>query len=144
MLMRRLQSEVLMGGYVTGERVRLAVDNFASRDLLTTVTAEATGMLHEDLQENIESILSSLPAATNVTLEHVTIAVKNANLSSTLASELAEFLFLAGLLGNYDPQTGYVQFCHRRDTYKFRREGPWTLHKGLMYAFNIPYSLSGR
>ena len=47
---------------------------------------------------------------------------------------------MAGLLGNYDPRTGYIQFYHRRDTYKFRRTGPWQLHRALMYAFNVPYT----
>ena len=47
---------------------------------------------------------------------------------------------MAGLIGNYDRNTGYIQFYHRRDTYKFKRTGPWQLHRGLMYAFNIPYS----
>lgn len=140
MLMKRLQEEVPPGGYLTSERVRAGVDNFSSRDLLTTVSAEATGLLHEALSDNLEEVLSGLPFAQNLTAEMVQQAIVAAGLSADLTSQLCEFLFLAGLLGNYDPATGYVQFYHRRDTYRFKRTGPWTLHRGLMYAFNIPYS----
>ena len=38
--------------------------------------------------------------------------------------ELGEYLFLQGAIGNFDERSGYVQFYHRRDTYKFKRRGP--------------------
>ena len=75
--------------------------------------------------------------------KHFAESLKNAGIDPELSSELTEFLFLAGLIGNYDSNTGYVQFYHRRDTYKFKKGGPWMLHKGLMYAFNIPYAGTG-
>ncbi len=140
MLMRRLQEELPRSGYLTSERVRMAVDNFSSRDLLTTVAAEATGMLDEELDEKLEEILSGLPSATNLKWADVESSVVQSGLAASHTGTLCEFLFLAGLLGNYDPRTGYVQFYHRRDTYRFKRQGPWQLHRGLMYAFNIPYS----
>ncbi|WP_373308200.1 P-loop ATPase, Sll1717 family [Cellulomonas oligotrophica] len=140
MLMRRLQEEVPPGGYVTSDRIRSAVDTFASRDLLTTVKAEATGLLKSDIAEHLEELLSSLPSAREVTRDDLGKSVVASGLEVDKTAELAEFLFMAGLIGNYDRNTGYIQFYHRRDTYKFKRTGPWQLHRGLMYAFNIPYS----
>lgn len=140
MLMKRVQEEIPVGGYPTPERVRSAADNFASRDLLTIVKAEATGIIASGLQGHLDEILSNLPAATGVTREDLTNAALAAGLDSSFVGPLSEFLFMAGLLGNYDPQTGYVQFYHRRGTYKFKRKGPWNLHFGLMYAFNITYA----
>ncbi|MFG1818373.1 P-loop ATPase, Sll1717 family [Kribbella sp. NPDC049174] len=139
-LMRRIQEEVPPRGYVTPERVRNAVDTFATRDLLSIVTAEATGILHEHLQDHLADILPSLPAASNLTESSMVEAVTAVGLNASLTPELTQFMFMAGLLGNYDPRTGYVQFYHRRNTYKFKRQGPWQLHRGLMYAFNIPFS----
>jgi hypothetical protein len=131
---------VPLHGYPTSERIRMAADNFASRDLLTTVTAEATGILRDELGDRLPEILSSLPAANHLLPQDFVEAVERAGVGVELTAELCEFLFLAGLLGNYDPRTNYIQFYHRRDTYKFRHEGPWRLHMGLMYAFNIPFS----
>jgi energy-coupling factor transporter ATP-binding protein EcfA2 len=139
-LMRRIQGEVPPKGYPTSDRIRSAVDIFATRDLLSTVIAEATGLLHDQLQDNLADIVSSLPTASNLTLDSLAEAIRLADVDPSLTGELAQFMFLAGLLGNYDPRTGYVQFYHRRDTYKFKRNGPWQLHRGLMYAFNIPFA----
>jgi hypothetical protein len=142
LLMKRIQDQLPSRGYITSERVRAAVDEFASRDLLTIVIAESTGILHDKLGDNLDDILSAIPAASNVTKSDLTAAVTAAGLDADLTDDLAEFMFMAGLLGNFDPETGYVQFYHRRDTYKFKRNGPWVLHNALMYAFNIPYSRS--
>lgn len=139
MLMLQLQRQVPHGGYLTGDRVRLGVDNFASRDLLTMVTAEATGILSAELHDKLHEIISRLPRATDLSIKELEGSLTGARLKREVANDLAEFLFLAGLIGNYDSQTGYVQFYHRRDTIKFRPDGPWMLHKGLMYAFNVPY-----
>ncbi|MFI6833185.1 P-loop ATPase, Sll1717 family [Kribbella sp. NPDC050241] len=139
-LMRRIQGELPPNGYLTSDRIRNAVDIFATRDLLSIVTAEATGLLHDQLQDNLADILSSLPSASKLTEDSLAEAIKSAGLDGSLTAELAQFMFLAGLLGNYDPRTGYVQFYHRRDTYKFKRQGPWQLNRGLMYAFNVPFS----
>jgi hypothetical protein len=139
-LMKRLQGELPSNGYLTSERIRSAVDTFATRDLLSVVTAEATGLLHDQLQDHLADILSALPSASGLTEGKLAEAVTSVGLAPSLTGELAQFMFLAGLLGNHDPRTGYVQFYHRRDTYKFRRQGPWQLHRGLMYAFNIPFN----
>ncbi len=140
LLMKRIQEEVPPGGYATPQRVRAAADNFASRDLLTTVKAESSGIIASELQHNIDEALSSLPAATGITREDLEYALEYAGLKQEYAGQFAEFLFMAGLIGNYDPVSGHVQFYHRRDTYKFNRRGPWVLNRSLMYAFNIPYS----
>ena len=142
LLMKRLQEEVPENGYITPERVRSAVDNFASRDLLTIINSEATGVIEKEIHGRFGDIISSLRAATNITIDDIKSAVKAAGLDVSDVIDVVEFMFLAGLLGNYDPATGYVQFYHRRDTYKVKRSGPWTLHRGLMYAFNVPYSRS--
>lgn len=139
-LMRRLQEVVPAGGYVTSERVREAVDLFASRDLLTTLMAEASGLIEAQVGRRLGELLSQLPTATYVEKRDFEAALRATDLSPSLAGELCEFLFLAGVLGNFDPKTGYVQFYHRRDTYGFKSAGPWHLHKGLMYALNIPFS----
>lgn len=139
-LMRRLQEVMPPGGFITSERVREAVDLFASRDLLTMLVAEATGLIEAQVGRRLGELLSHLPAATYVERSDIEAALQTSELSTELAGELCEFLFLAGVLGNYDPRTGYVQFYHRRDTYGFKAKGPWHLHKGLMYALNIPYS----
>jgi hypothetical protein len=131
LLMKRLQDEVPTEGYVTSDRVRSAVDNFASRDLLTIVQAEATGTLATSLQENLEGILSNLPVAVGITREDILGALRAVGLATELAGALTEFLFMAGLIGNFNPYNQYVQFYHRRDTYKFKRQGPWILHRGL-------------
>ncbi len=140
MLMKRLQEEIPTGGYVTSERVRAAADSFASRDLLTIVKAEATGIVASAIREHLDEMLSNLPSATMINRDDIARVVHSAGLETDIIGPFSEFLFMAGLLGNFDPNTGHVQFYHRRDTYKFKRQGPWTLHRGLMYAFNIPYA----
>lgn len=140
LLMKRIQEQLPAHGYVTPERIRAAADEFASRDLLSIVNAESTGILHDQLGDRLEEIISEIASAGRVDKKGLAEAVKSAGLDERLTSELAEFLFMAGLLGNADPNTGYFQFYHRRDTYKFKREGPWALHNALMYAFNKSYS----
>lgn len=139
MVMRQLQEVVPRGGQITGERVRLAVDNFASRDLLSILNAESAGILSEDLRDRMAGVLSALPSAKRVTRADLRKSTIEAELSADDADVLAEFLFMSGLLGNLNDQNDYVQFYYRRDTYAFRREGPWTLHRGLMYAYNVPW-----
>jgi energy-coupling factor transporter ATP-binding protein EcfA2 len=139
LLMSALQHSVPPGGYITSERARTAVDEFASQNLITVMNAESTGLLHKDIYDRLEEIISMLPSARHVTYSHMEEIFVSLSLPTEHLGQLTEFLFLAGLLGNYDPTTEYVQFYHRRDTYKFKRSGPWALHRGLMYAFNVPY-----
>ena len=124
---------------MTSERARTAVDQFASQNLITVMNAESTGLLHKDIYEHLEEIISQLPSARQVTHGDLKAIFDLLDLPISHIAPLTEFLFMAGLLGNYDPATEYVQFYHRRDTYKFKRQGPWSLHRGLMYAFNVPY-----
>jgi hypothetical protein len=138
LLMQQIQLATPTNGYVTEDRVREAADAFASRDLLTIVNAEATGIVKSEFREGkLAEVISGLPAAVGITLQDFSRVIRMVGLNDELAGSLTEFLFMAGLIGNYDNDTGYVQFYHRRDTYKFRRQGPWILHVGLMYAFNI-------
>jgi energy-coupling factor transporter ATP-binding protein EcfA2 len=139
-LMQRLQDEVPAGWAVTERHVRDAADFFASHDLLAVVQAEATGILERTVHDSLDSILSALPFATGLQLADIESALTICKLDPSLAPKLAEFLFFAGLIGTYNPATGYVNFYHRRDTAQFRINAQWTLHLGIMYAFNIPYS----
>jgi hypothetical protein len=143
LLMKKIQESIVPTDRILSwKRVRQAADSFASDNLLTIVNAEATGIIKVDVQDKLGEIVSSLPAANNVTFRDLANSVEQAGVDKDITSDLAEFLFMAGLLGNYDQKTGYIQFYHRRNTYKFRRQGPWVLQRGLMYAFNVKYGRS--
>ncbi|WP_182347790.1 P-loop ATPase, Sll1717 family [Tomitella gaofuii] len=139
MLMRQLQEVVPRGGGITSDRLRKAVDNFASRDLLSILNAESAGILSEVMRSRLSGVIGGLPRATSITKLDLEQSLRENDLDAGGAEGLAEYLFMAGLLGNYNAQTGYVQFYYRRDTYAFRRSGPWILHRGLAYAYNVPW-----
>lgn len=139
MLMRQIQLATPAGQAVTGERLRIAVDNFASQDLLSILMAESSGILRAESRDALPAVISGLPSARCVEFPHLKEAVLAAGLEPDAAREIGEFLFLAGVLGNLNTQHGYVQFYYRRDTYTFNVRGPWVLHRGLMYAFNVPW-----
>lgn len=139
MLMKALQGTVGESNRITSDRIRAAVDNFASRGLISIMTAEAAGVLPADVGDNLSSILSGLPRASRVERADVQRSLAEAGVDEKHVDELCEFLFMAGLLGNLNTTKGYVQFYYRRDTYAFRKSGPWVLHRGLMYAYNVPW-----
>lgn len=139
MLMKQVQEATPRAQAVTGERLRNAVDHFASENLLTILMAEASGILDSASRKVLPLVLSSLPSARCVERGHLEQAVVDAGLPRSAAQDMAEFLFLEGLLGNLNVENGYVQFYYRRDTYSFSIRGPWTLHRALMYAFNVPW-----
>lgn len=140
LLMKQIQDAVPVGGSITAERVRIGADRFARRDLLSVVSAEATGVLESAIRDRLEGIIASLPCAFGLTNKEVAAALTSNGLDADMTGTLCEFLFLAGLIGNVDANSGYIHFYHRRDTARFNRTGPWVLHKALMYAFNLPYS----
>jgi hypothetical protein len=123
-------------------QVRRAADTFSSRHLLTEIMAEATGLLPEIVLEKFERIMSSLPCRV-FTRKDLIKALVDAGIGSSTIGDLGEYLFLQGAIGNYRVNSGYVQFYHRRDAYKFDKYGPWILHTGLVYAFNIPWNAQG-
>lgn len=132
------------GTRLKGEEVRRAVDAFASRHLLTEMMSEATGLLPDEMIDRFESILGSMPQRvfSRAELEN---SMKNSGFSrSKDVDRLGEYLFLQGAIGNYRPGARYVQFYHRRDAYKWHREGPWVMHTGLVYAFNIPWTATDK
>lgn len=139
MLMRQVQSVTPRGQAVTGERLRIAVDSFAAQDLLSILMAESSGIISNEAREALPAVISSLPRASRVELSDLRESAQSVNLDERAAKGIAEFLFLAGVLGNLNSERGYVQFYYRRDTYTFNVRGPWALHRGLMYAFNVPY-----
>ncbi|MGP9608398.1 P-loop ATPase, Sll1717 family [Glutamicibacter sp. AOP33-2CA-4] len=139
MLMRQVQDATPSGGILTGPRLRNAVDNFASRDLITILNAESSGILPDSVQSRLGEIISSLPSARQIDLVDLEKSISSANLDQNTRSAIVEFLFMAGWIGNMDPNTNYIQFYYRRDTYSLKPSGPWALHRGLQYAFNVPY-----
>lgn len=139
LLMKRLQEVVPQRGKILGDQVRQAVDNFASRDLLTILLAEASGVLDDEIKESLPAILSMLPHARKFSRQDLETAMEDAGFDPSKAREVARFLFLAGAIGNSMADGTHLQFYHRRDTYAFRPAGPWALHRGLMYALNVPY-----
>ena len=119
--------------------VRAGADQFARRHLVAEIASEAHGLLPDAVVENFESIISALPYRV-VRVEDLKQALAEAGLEDAIGvQELGEYLFLQGALGNYLEEPDYIQFYHRRDTYKFQRKGPWVLHTALVYAFNIPW-----
>jgi len=139
LLMKRLQEVVPQRGRILGDQVRQAVDNFASRDLLTILLAEASGLLDDETKEALPAILGGLPHARQFSRSDLVASMKEAEVNDAKVRDLAQFLFLAGAIGNSTADGEYVQFYHRRDTYAFRASGPWALHRGLMYALNVPW-----
>lgn len=125
---------------LSNTEVRRGVDHFASRHLLTEMMSEATGLLPDPVIDRFEQILSGLPSRV-FTTEDLARAMGDAGVLDTISlPEFGEYLFLQGAIGNYRPRSNYVQFYHRRDAYKYQKSGPWLLHTGLIYAFNIPWN----
>jgi len=124
---------------IQGSTVRSAADQFARKHLLQEILAEATGLLPQSVIDRIPSVLSSLKHT--FSRERFEKAIADAGIADKItASELGEYLFLQGAIGNYRPDEGYVQFYHRRDAYTYSARGPWILHTGLTYALNVPWS----
>lgn len=126
-------------GRLSSSEVRRAGDTFASRYLLNEIMSEATGLLPETMIDRFEQVVGSLPARI-FSRSDLKYAMTQAGFDSDKeVNRFAEYLFLQGAIGNYLSHAQYVQFYHRRDAYKWRKDGPWILHTGLVYAFNIPW-----
>lgn len=97
MLMRRVQSATPAGQAVTGERLRIAVDNFASQDLLSILMAESSGILPPESRDALPAVIGGLPRASHVEFSDLRESAQTASLDATAAKEIAEFLFLAGV-----------------------------------------------
>jgi hypothetical protein len=122
------------------QEVRTGADQFARRNLVGEITSEAHGLLPDEVVEQFDSIISALPYRV-VTADDLAQALAAAGLGGAISvPAFGEYLFLQGAIGNYLEEPEYVQFYHRRDMYKFQRKGPWMLHTGLVYAFNIPWA----
>ncbi|WP_139122884.1 P-loop ATPase, Sll1717 family [Cellulosimicrobium cellulans] len=132
--------QVCSVGKLTNSQARRGVDHFASRHLLTEIMSEATGLLPDSMIDRFETILGSMPQRV-FDREALEAAMVDAGFDSRAdVDRFGEYLFLQGAIGNYRPDVGYVQFYHRRDAYKWQKTGPWVMHNGLVYAFNIPWS----
>jgi hypothetical protein len=127
-------------GSLTGRGVRSAADRFASNHFLSEIIAESVGLLPARVVGSLDGILGALPART-FGLPDLERSISDEGLADQIsARELGEYLFLQGAVGNYGESSGYIQFYHRRDTYKFKRRGPYLLHNALVYALNIPWT----
>ncbi|MGY1763111.1 P-loop ATPase, Sll1717 family [Geodermatophilus sp. SYSU D00779] len=132
--------QINSSGRLSNSEVRRAVDTFSTRHLLTEIMSEATGLLPDLMIDRFESILSSLPRRI-FEREDLEAAMRGAGFNTTVdVDQFGEYLFLQGAIGNYRRGAGYVQFYHRRDAYKWQKSGPWVMHSGLVYAFNLPWA----
>lgn len=119
---------------------RGGADSFARRNFVAEVASEAHGLLPATVVEQFDSIISALPLRV-VTAANLRQALIEAGVETDIGvQDFGEYLFLQGALGNYLEEPEYVQFYHRRDTYKFQRSGPWVLHTALVYAYNLPWA----
>ncbi|WP_143168130.1 P-loop ATPase, Sll1717 family [Jatrophihabitans endophyticus] len=132
--------EVRPEGHFTNSQVRRAVDNFSTRHLLTEIMSEATGLLPESMIDRFEAILSGLPQRIFSRSELEEALSDSGFTAQSDVDRFGEYAFLQGAIGNYRPGAGYVQFYHRRDAYKWQKQGPWIMNTGLVYAFNIPWT----
>lgn len=120
--------------------VRGGADLFARRNLVAEVVSEAHGLLPPSVVDQFDSIVSGLPFRV-VSTSDLHQALAEAGVDDDISvQEFGEYLFLQGAIGNYLEEPEYVQFYHRRDTYRFKRRGPWVLHTALVYAYNIPWA----
>ncbi|WP_157987630.1 P-loop ATPase, Sll1717 family [Jiangella endophytica] len=132
--------EVAGGHQLSGRFVRAAADRFASNHFLSELIAEAVGLLPSRVVASLDGVLGSLPAR-KFDLNDLEAGINEEGLADVIsARELGEYLFLQGAIGNYDQSSGYVQFYHRRDTYKFKRRGSYILHNAVVYALNVPWN----
>lgn len=125
---------------LSNSQVRRSVDSFSSQHLLAEIISEATGLLREDMIDRFEQILSGVPRRVITRAELTASMVAAGFMDPNDVATFGEYLFLQGAIGNYRPGADFVQFYHRRDSYKFQSEGPWMLHSGLVYAFNIQWA----
>ena len=125
---------------ITGRRVRAAADRFATNHLLHELKAESSGLLDPAIVKGLDGIFSGLPSR-KFTLEDLARSIEDEGVAEQITPrELGEYLFAQGVVGNFDPRSGYIQFYHRRDTYLFSRRGPYMLHPSVVRAFNLPWN----
>ncbi|WIB59666.1 hypothetical protein DEJ13_14640 [Curtobacterium sp. MCLR17_007] len=139
MLFQSIQSQTLKGQLPTASSVRKARDEFARNHFLNELESEAHGLLKDEVITAIPRFFSALKKR-RVNRNQFADAFKAASMPEALPlAELGEYLYIQGALGNYDPNSGYTQFYHRRDANQFNPHGPWELHTSLVYAFNLKW-----
>lgn len=125
---------------LSNAQVRRGADHFSSRHLLTEIMSEAAGLLPEQMIDRFESILGSMPERVFERSDMAAALRAAGFMSEDDVDRFGEYLFLQGAIGNFRRGAGYVQFYHRRDAYKWQKSGPWVMHTGLVYAFNVPWT----
>jgi hypothetical protein len=142
LLFTQIQRQAFTYMPVTQTQVRAGADRFASNDLLNEIQSEAVGLLPSSVLDRFDQILSGLPF--NIFKKSdLQQAMREAGITigkGISVDEFGEYLFLQGAIGNYKPESGYIQFYHRRNTAGFNRKGPWMLQTGLTYALNVPFA----
>lgn len=134
-----IQSQATAGELPTAQSVRRARDEFARNHFLNELESEAHGLLRDEVITGLPRFFSALKKR-RISRSDFTKALSAASMPEALSvSELGEYLFIQGALGNYDPYSGYTQFYHRRDANQFNSHGPWELHSSLAYAFNLKW-----
>jgi hypothetical protein len=142
LLFTSIQSRAYTNRLVSGAQVRAGADRFASGNLLSEIESEAVGLLPEKVVNRLGQVLSAFPSYI-IDRDQFMQTIDEAELKGEISStDLGEYLFLQGAIGNYRPVSGYIQFYHRRNTAAFERRGPWILQTGLAYALNIPLSMT--
>lgn len=144
LLFEQIKKLAIRGISLDSAQVRDGADKFASENLLLEIISESTGLLDERLIDALEQVLGSLRQHI-FTFEELDEALKEANVHDVIGTgAFAEYLFLQGAIGNWNPDVGYVQFYHRRQANKFNRKGPWILQTGLVYCLNVPFKKGER
>ncbi|GLZ09531.1 hypothetical protein Acsp03_69970 [Actinomadura sp. NBRC 104412] len=138
-LFRSIQGRANIGP-VTSEQVRAGADSFATNHLLHEIISESVGLLPEVVTSRLEQFFNALPASKFEKSDLMQAMEESAIADAISASDLGEYLFLQGAIGNYRISRGYYQFYHRRHAVSFDKNGPWSLHVGLTYALNLPFS----
>ncbi|MCE7000540.1 hypothetical protein LZG04_37850 [Saccharothrix sp. S26] len=144
LLFEQIKNHAIRGVKLDSGQVRDAADKFASENLLLEIISESTGLLDDAVIDALEQILGSLPAHV-FTYGELEKSLEKAGVSETITTgHFAEYLFLQGAIGNWNPDAGYVHFYHRRHTTKFNRSGPWILQTGLVYCLGVPFKKGDR
>lgn len=138
-LFRGLQDAKPGGRALSGRETRSAADDFARNHFLNELESEAHGLLPAAVVDALPGIISSLQTRrfSRDRLEEVIRETGVAKITDVRA--LGEYLFIQGAIANWHPDSGYIQFYHRRNTNQFNVSGPWELHKSLVYGFNLKY-----
>lgn len=124
------------------KEIKGGAKQFAKHPFLATVKAEIEVGLPDIESNTLLSALSQLNSAKRITKQelHEVLAYRIDKLDTRVENNIIDFLFEAGLIGNLNDRTGYVQFFHRMQTYDINPHGPWKMQRGLALALSLSYT----